>query len=164
MIYIGTDEHKLMPPQCRGNLLAALPTKDMLAAAAAAWKKAKPGKPADTIAAWHPKFVKFAARDLNKRYMKAYGKAMSPTAWGGWAAMKVINSAFASKGEEAMALLADPERRDELKFDGQKGSSMAFRRDGMLPQLMLASKGGKLLGEVPGTWPTADQMHACSGH
>ena len=164
VFYIGDDGHSLMPPQCKGNLLSVLPTKDMLGAAGAAWKEAKPDKPADAVAAWHPKFVKFAARDLNKRYLKANDRVMTPTAWGGWAAVKAINSAFASKGTEGMSLLADPERRGELGFDGQKGLKMSFRKDGMLPQVILASKDGKLLGEVPGTWPKADQMHACSGH
>ena len=40
--------------------------------------------------AWHPKFVRYAARDLNKRFLRVQGVAMDDDAWAGWAAIRMV--------------------------------------------------------------------------
>lgn len=165
VFYIGNQDHGLKAAQCTDNLLRLLPPEASMKAATNAWLESKPDKDG-AATAWHPRFVKFAARDLNKRYKAAFSTAMAPSAWAGWAAVKAIATAFSSQGEQAILMFAEPKQRASanLGFDGQKGRNMVFREDGVLPQLILIGNGDKLLGEAPGIWPTAGQRSECAAN
>jgi len=133
---------------CSPNLFHIIPSRKMLADAEAQWLQKSPGAEI-TVSGWHPDFVKFAARDLNKRYKKKFSKPMDQYAWAGWAAVKMTSDSVARKN------LTDPagllqHLKTELSFDGQKGLDMDFRDTGQLRQLLLiAGPEGKLLGEAP---------------
>jgi hypothetical protein len=70
---------------------------------------------------WDGSLVKFGAGELNERFVRARGHAMTSAAWRGWAAVKAVveGTLRASKagGCEAVAAVA---------FDGHKGASLRF--------------------------------------
>jgi hypothetical protein len=132
---------------CVPNLLHTIPSDAMLATAVAQWKK---NSAAGSVSAqaWHPDFVKFAARDLNKRYQASWGADMDDQSWASWAAVRIVADAAANLPDgttaERLAYI-----RSELEFDGQKGDYMTFRDTGQLRQLLLVVVDGKLAGEAP---------------
>lgn len=133
---------------CSQNLLHVIPSDRMLEDAKGQWRQKSPG--AEIMASgWHPDFVKFAARDLNKRFRKAFSQPMDQRAWAGWAAVKMISDSIVRKNLSDPAALLRHLKTD-LSFDGQKGLDLNFRDTGQLRQLVLiASAAGELLGEAP---------------
>ena len=133
---------------CVSNLLHVIPSKKMLDDAKAQWLQKAPGAEA-RASGWHHDFVKFAARDLNKRFRKGFARPMDQYAWAGWAAVKMTSDSVARKGLTSPAALLDHLKTD-LSFDGQKGLDMNFRDTGQLRQLLLISNAaGELVGEAP---------------
>jgi hypothetical protein len=132
---------------CLANALHTIPSASMKSDAVAQWHQKKPGSNV-TAQAWHGDFVKFAARDLNKRFKKKQGHTMDDDAWAGWAAVKMTSDSVAreniSKAKHMLAHL-----KTNLSFDGQKGSDMNFRETGQLRQLMILVEGGKIVAEAP---------------
>lgn len=132
---------------CLPHTLHVIPSTRMRADAIEQWRK----KDADaqvTAQAWHKDFVKFAARDLNKRFKKTHQQAMDDYAWAGWAAVKMTSDSVAresiTNGQDMLRYL-----RNDLSFDGQKGSNMTFRHTGQLRQLMLIIENGQIVAEAP---------------
>ncbi|MDX1519370.1 MAG: hypothetical protein R3318_04555, partial [Gammaproteobacteria bacterium] len=111
--------------RCLGNVLHVIPSDKMLRDAEAQWRKKKPESKA-MARAWHPDFVKFAARDLNKRFLKNHAVKMDDRAWAGWAAVKMVTDTVARQDLKDRAALLTY-LRTKLAFDGQKGLSMDFR-------------------------------------
>ena len=133
---------------CSPNLLHVIPSSKMLADAEAQWLQKSPGA-GISVSGWHPDFVKFAARDLNKRFKKRFSKSMGQYAWAGWAAVKMTSDSVARESLTEPAAMLDY-LKTGLSFDGQKGLDMDFRDTGQLRQLLLvAGPGGELLGEAP---------------
>ncbi len=132
---------------CHNNLLHIIPSQRMLDDAVAQWQQKQPGSSA-LARAWHPDFKKFAARDLNKRFLHNQGIRMDDRAWSGWAAVKMTSDA-AVRGTGTRA--ADMLRylKTELSFDGQKGSIMNFRVTGQLRQLVLLVENDDIVAEAP---------------
>lgn len=132
---------------CVGNLLHTLPSDAMIEAGVAQWKERSEAESV-VAQAWHPAFVKFAARDLNKRYTASWDTEMDDEAWAAWAAVRIIADAAANVPDGTVA-----ERleyiRSELEFDGQKGAFMTFRQTGQLRQPLLIVENGELAGEAP---------------
>ncbi len=132
---------------CIANLLHTIPSNKMKNDAVQQWKKKAPDSSA-VAQAWHPDFLKFAARDLNKRYKKNFNVPMDDLAWSGWAAAKMTSDTVARLKS------ADPSKlltffKTELAFDGQKGINMNFRQTGQLRQPMLLIEDGKIVAEAP---------------
>ena len=132
---------------CLGNALHVVPSNRMKADAEEQWLKKTPDSHA-TAHAWHPDFNKFAARDLNKRFLKNQTVKMDDMAWAGWAAVKMISDTVAREG------IADPEKllqylKTRLSFDGQKGSNLNFRVTGQLRQLLILVEDDKIVAEAP---------------
>lgn len=133
---------------CAPNLLHVIPSARMLADARAQWLQKNPGADV-TPSGWHPDFVKFAARDLNKRYKKRFSQPMDQYAWAGWAALKMASDSVVRHNIIAPGALLEF-LKTSLAFDGQKGLNMNFRDTGQLRQLLLITgPGGELLGEAP---------------
>ncbi|MGI9230035.1 MAG: ABC transporter substrate-binding protein [Gammaproteobacteria bacterium] len=133
---------------CLPNLLHVIPSDKMYAGARRQWHE-KHGKATILVSAWHPDFVKFAARDLNKRYKAAFNKPMDERAWAGWAAVKMTSDHLARDDDDNPAAVLTA-LKTGLAFDGQKGLSMYFRGNGQLRQILLVEdKSGELLGEAP---------------
>ena len=132
---------------CSTNQLHIIPSQQMKADALAQWLEKEPDSKA-VAQAWHPKFVKFAARDLNKRYKKAHGIPMDDNAWAGWAAVKMVSDTVARENITERAAILDY-LKTQLAFDGQKGLNMSFRKTGQLRQPILIVDGDKILTEAP---------------
>ncbi len=134
--------------QCFDGLYQTTPSAKMLADAKAQWEQVNPGANVTAIA-WHPEFVKFAGRDLNKRYTEQFSVPMDSEAWAGWAATRSIAEAVVRTNTADPAAI-DALLKDGLVFDGQKGLNQTFRNNGQLRQpLLLVDAGGKLVGEAP---------------
>jgi hypothetical protein len=132
---------------CLANLLHVIPDQGMRRDAIAQWQTKNPG---DTVEAraWHPEFEKYAGRQLNDRFTKAFDQGMDDYAWAGWAATKMLTDSVARiRTADAGALLQY--LKSDLEFDGQKGVTMNFRANGQLRQVLLLVKGEKIVGEAP---------------
>jgi hypothetical protein len=132
---------------CLKNGLHIIPSNSMAKDAITQWKQKKSESKANAQA-WHPDFVKFAARDLNKRFKKAHGVVMNDFSWSGWAAVKMTSDAV------ARTQITDSDKmlnylKTELVFDGQKGSDMNFRKTGQLRQLLLLIENDQIVAEAP---------------
>lgn len=132
---------------CQPNALHVLASRQMKQDAVAQWQKKHPGTQV-TAQTWHHEFVKFAARDLNKRYVKNYQRPMDDTAWAGWAAVKMSSDTVAREHITDPAKLLDY-LKTSLLFDGQMGIEMNFRPSGQLRQPLLLIENGKIAGEAP---------------
>jgi len=132
---------------CIRNALHIIPSNSMISDAVKQWKMKKAESDANAYA-WHPDFVKFAARDLNKRFKKSANVEMNDYSWAGWAAVKMTSDTVARTN------ITDPAKlltylRTELIFDGQKGSDMNFRETGQLRQPMLLVENNNIVAEAP---------------
>jgi hypothetical protein len=132
---------------CRPNTLHIVPSKQMKQDAIAQWHKLHPDA---TVVAqtWHPDFVKFAARDLNKRFSKSHDRKMDDAAWAGWAAVKMSSDTIAREKINNPAKLLSY-LKTSLVFDGQMGIEMDFRPTGQLRQPLLLVADGTIAGEAP---------------
>ncbi|MFT5133578.1 MAG: hypothetical protein ACI9SC_002051 [Gammaproteobacteria bacterium] len=139
------DDH--LRSACLGNILSIIPSNKMIDDAIKQWQQKQPD--AHIVAsAWHEDFVKFAARDLNKRYRKAFNQGMDQYAWAGWAAIRMVADTVARES------ITNPVNmlnylKTNLSFDGQKGVDMNFRETGQLRQLLLIMENNELRGEAP---------------
>jgi hypothetical protein len=141
---IGNDN---LRTACLSNALHTIPSTSMKSDAVAQWQQKEPDSNV-TAQAWHGDFVKFAARDLNKRFKKRQHKVMDDHAWAGWAAVKMTSDSVArEKISNAKNMLNH--LKTNLSFDGQKGSDMNFRETGQLRQLMILVEDGKIVAEAP---------------
>ena len=132
---------------CTTNLLHVPPSNVMRADAVAQWREKNPDSDVEAWA-WHPKFVKYAARDLNKRFKRVQGVAMTDDAWAGWAAVRMVaEGVIRTQSTDPSTLLEF--MKSEIAFDGQKGMPLGFRDTGQLRQRLLIVEDGKLVGEAP---------------
>ncbi|MBI5617266.1 MAG: hypothetical protein HY943_13335 [Gammaproteobacteria bacterium] len=133
--------------RCAPNLFHVIPSTSMLNDAVAQWRKQHPDAQV-AARAWHPKFEKYAASQLNLRFEKRFEHPMDDTAWSGWAGVKLVTDLIAQTRNAAPAMLVEA-LRTKLAFDGQKGSTMSFRPNGQLSQPILLVAGEKIVGEAP---------------
>tara|TARA_B100001250_G_C19727442_1_gene756780 strand:- start:151 stop:957 length:807 start_codon:yes stop_codon:yes gene_type:complete len=142
-----TDESDELRLNCIANILHITPSSKMKSDALKQLRVKNPDSNA-IPKSWHYSFVKFAARDLNKRFKKNYKKKMNDNSWAGWAAVKMTSDSVArtqkSNPKEILKYL-----KNELTFDGQKGSDMNFRVTGQLRQLILLVDNDKIVAEAP---------------
>ena len=133
---------------CLGNALHVYPSARMKADAVKQWTDRNPDARV-SAAAWHADAVKFAARDLNKRYKERFGTPMDELAWAGWFSARAVgDTLMRDQNRDAASLLRSLKAADGL--DGQKGDPHSFRASGQLRQpLVLVSPDGGLLGEAP---------------
>lgn len=133
--------------ECIDNLFHTIPSQQMFSDALAQWRSKHPNSSA-TAQAWHHKFRKYAAAQLNGRYQETFDTTMNDAAWAGWAATKLVaDTLIRSPTLSEDALLA--ELKTNLAFDGQKGIDMRFRETGQLAQPLLLIEGDKIVGEAP---------------
>lgn len=147
-----TIEDDSLRTACLSNALHTIPSSRMKMDAVWQWQqKLGQQKAPDakvSAQAWHGDFVKFAARDLNKRFKKNQGQVMDDPAWAGWAAIKMTSDSVARENiHDAKAMLAY--LQTSLSFDGQKGSDMNFRETGQLRQLLILVEKEKIVAEAP---------------
>ena len=96
------------------------------------------------LALWHPSLQKYGASELNERFMRKYGTAMTEDAWSGWVAVKALVESTLRQPDAAdrCAALAS------LRFDGHKGRPLHFDASTRaLSQPVYVLKDGKVVGE-----------------
>jgi hypothetical protein len=142
-----TLEDDALRALCLPNVLHVIPSLAMRQEAIAQWRRLHPEAKVSALA-WHPEFEKYAAKQLNRRYRKAYGRPMDDQAWAGWAAVKMISDSIARSQSAEPAKLLDY-LKNQLSFDGQKGVTMKFRATGQLSQILLLVEEGRIVGEAP---------------
>ena len=146
-VFNVTADDDALRQVCATNLLHVPPSSAMKAGAVAQWLQKNPDAGVEAWA-WHPKFVKYAARDLNKRFLRVQGVAMDDDAWAGWAAVRMVaEGVIRTQSTDPSVLLEFV--KSEIAFDGQKGMPLTFRDTGQLRQRLLIVEGGKLAGEAP---------------
>ena len=133
---------------CLPNLFHITPSDEMRADALAQWQEKNPDKPAN-VQSWHEDFVKFAASQLNNRFKKSQGEAMTDQAWAGWAGTKMIADSVVQTMQYDAEFMLNHLKTD-LVFDGQKGDNANFRENGQLRQiLLLVDNDNKIVAEAP---------------
>lgn len=141
------EEKEELRALCLANLLHVIPDQKMRSDAIAQWQRKNPGDAVEARA-WHPEFEKYAGRQLNDRFTKAFNQGMDDYAWAGWAATKMLTDSVARIGTADSDTLLEYLKSD-LQFDGQKGVTMNFRANGQLRQVLLLVKGEDIVGEAP---------------
>jgi mxaJ protein len=70
---------------------------------------------------WHSSLTRFGASELNERYRRSTGRAMTDAAWKGWFAVKAIGEAAMRGGDDnrCAAIAA-------MEADGHKGEPLSF--------------------------------------
>jgi len=147
-VFNVTDRDDKLRTRCRRNLFHVAPSWTMLSAAKKQWKESEPDDHAIEAHAWHPRFVKFAGRELNNRWRNSVGREMTDDDWAVWAAYRLVADAVAQNAEATPVELITY-FREEMEFDGQKGAYMTFRETGQLRQPLLVTVAGRLAGEAP---------------
>lgn len=133
---------------CIPNLFHITASEKMRADALAQWQEKNPDTPAN-VQNWHEDFVKFAARQLNNRFEKNQGEAMTDESWAGWAGTKMIADTVVQTMKYDAEFMMDHLKTD-LVFDGQKGDNTNFRENGQLRQiLLLVDNDNNILAEAP---------------
>lgn len=132
---------------CSTNQFHTIPSTRMKDDALAQWLQKEPDSKA-VAKAWHPDFKKFAARDLNKRFVKTNDAKMLDAGWASWAAVKMVSDTVARENETNSKTILEY-LKNELGFDGQKGANLSFRDNGQLRQSILIVEGDKILTEAP---------------
>ena len=132
---------------CDDALFHIPPSTAMLEDAERQWRQHAPKSKARAYT-WHRTFRKYAAAQLNIRFMKQVGFAMDNDAWAGWAAMKLLADTIVRRPDLQGFGLVE-ELKTNLAFDGQKGIDMSFRETGQLRQPLLLIEQDKIVGEAP---------------
>lgn len=147
---------------CLSGLFFTNPSDRMLMDVLKRWQERNPGSYARPLA-WHSSFLKYAARDLNKRYRARFNEPMKSEAWAGWVAARVFGDALILGGVNTPQGAVDF-FRDKLSFDGQKGTALSFRSDGQLRQVILLVDNDTVVGEVPRGKSTATILSRSIGN
>jgi ABC transporter substrate binding protein (PQQ-dependent alcohol dehydrogenase system) len=100
--------------------------------------------------AWHPRFERFGAPQLSRRFVKANGRPMSDWDWSTWMAAKAIAQALVESDDRSAAGLREALRSDKTILDGFKGSRLGFRPwDQQLRQPVFLGYGSGIAGMAP---------------
>jgi hypothetical protein len=143
-----TSDDDALRQACLPNLLNVPPSAKMKRDALAQWQAKHPDETV-TARAWHETFTKFAAAQLNNRFIKTHDYQMDDDAWAGWAAVKMLSDSVArTQTADAKTMLTF--LKNDLAFDGQKGDSATFRDTGQLTQIiLLIDNNNKIAAEAP---------------
>ncbi len=132
---------------CVPNLLNITLSKKMKQDAVAQMLAKNPDSTAHAQV-WHEDFVKFAARQLNRRFLKAHGVVMNDDAWSGWAAVRLISETVVRIQSTDATVMLDF-IKNAPPFDVQKGGGATFRDTGQLRHLVILVENDKIIAEAP---------------
>jgi ABC-type branched-subunit amino acid transport system substrate-binding protein len=146
-VFNVSAEDDALRADCHSNILHTIPSTAMRADAVMQWQRKHP-QSAAVAQAWHEDFEKYAAVQLNRRYLESTGRPMNDVAWAAWAAVKLVSDLIVRlQDADPAALLAA--LKGPLAFDGQKGVDMSFRDTGQLRQTLLLVENGAIVAEAP---------------
>lgn len=100
--------------------------------------------------AWHPRFDRFGAPQLTRRFVKANGRPMSGWDWSTWMSAKAIADALIEAKDVSPAAMRERLRAEQTILDGFKGSRLGFRPwDQQLRQPLFLGYGSGIAGLAP---------------
>lgn len=100
--------------------------------------------------AWQPRFERFGAPQLSRRFMKANGRQMSGWDWSTWMAMKSITQALVDGKDASAKGIRSALRAPTMILDGFKGTRLSYRSwDQQLRQPVFLSYGSGIAGLAP---------------
>ena len=146
-VFNVSAEDDALRDACQEHLFHTIPSDGMRDDALQQWARKRPDSAAEARA-WHPKFKKYAAAQLNRRYTEAFGQSMTDISWAGWAATKLLSDTIARIGSTDADAIAEI-LSGNLAFDGQKGITMSFRNTGQLRQPILLIENDAIVAEAP---------------
>lgn len=143
---LASDDNALRSA-CLPNLLSTVVSQQMKQDAVKQMVAKDPDSKAQAQG-WHKEFRKFAASQLNSRFTKTQNAVMDDEAWAAWAAIKMVSDTVArTQSADGAAMLKY--LKNDLAFDGQKGTGATFRDTGQLRQLVLLVEDDKIVAEAP---------------
>ena len=110
------------------------------------------------ILEWHPTLERFGASELNERFRRSTGSAMTAPAWLGWIAVKAsVETALRSGASLDCDTLA------RARFDGHKGRPLTFdrsTRELVQPLYVVTGANGRerVIGEINPWQPSVEPI------
>ena len=103
-----------------------------------------------TAQAWNPWYERNGAPQLNRRFFKRSGRAMSSYDWATWIAVRALVEVAAQDPKADVAQQLKTLKQGSFAVDGYKGPRLSFRAwDGQLRQPMLLTHGNGLADTAP---------------
>jgi ABC transporter substrate binding protein (PQQ-dependent alcohol dehydrogenase system) len=103
-----------------------------------------------TPRAWHWTFERYGAPQLNQRFRRLAGRAMSSEDWGAWIAVRAVIEGVQRVGGASSAAIAAFVRSDALSLDLDKGVPGSFRNwNGQLRQPILLATHNAVISVAP---------------
>ena len=101
--------------------------------------------------AWHPRFERYGAPQLSRRFQRAYQRPMTGIDWAAWQAAKaVLQAAMAAPPPKPVRTLAQAMAQPDFNLDGFKGVRLSFRAwDRQLRQPVMLTDGIGVIATAP---------------
>ena len=103
-----------------------------------------------TAQAWSAWYERYGAPQLNRRFFKRSGRAMTSYDWAAWTAATAIAELVSRDAKAGFAQQLKALKQGDVTIDGYKGRSLSFRAwDGQLRQPLLLVHGNGLADTAP---------------
>ena len=100
--------------------------------------------------AWHARWDRYGAPQLNRRFQRRAGRPMGAQDWAAWAAVKSVASALEELPKAAAPQLWQALRNGTVTLDGFKGVVLSYRAwDGQLRQPVFLAHTDAVAGMAP---------------
>ncbi len=100
--------------------------------------------------AWHPRWDRYGAPQLNRRFAKRASRPMTGHDWAAWVAMKAIVTVLEDRPQANLAQQLAALRSGQVAVDGFKGGTVSFRPwDGQLRQPLFLAHGDGVAAQAP---------------
>jgi ABC transporter substrate binding protein (PQQ-dependent alcohol dehydrogenase system) len=100
--------------------------------------------------AWHPRWDRYGAPQLSRRFLKQAGREMTGQDWAAWVAVKAIATVLEDKPKANLAQQLQALRSGAVTVDGFKGGTVSFRAwDGQLRQPIFLAHGDGVAAAAP---------------
>lgn len=100
--------------------------------------------------AWHPRWERYGAPQLNRRFQRLAGRPMVGHDWAAWVAVKSIAAVLEDRPRASLAQQLQVLRSGAVAVDGFKGGTVSFRPwDGQLRQPLFLAHGDGVAAVAP---------------
>lgn len=100
--------------------------------------------------AWHPRWERYGAPQLNRRFQRQAGRPMVGQDWAAWVAVKAVAAVLEDRPRASLAQQLQALRSGSVTVDGFKGGTVSFRPwDGQLRQPLILAHGDGVAAVAP---------------
>lgn len=100
--------------------------------------------------AWHPRWERYGAPQLNRRFARQAGRPMVGQDWAAWVAVKAVAAVLEDSPKASLAQQLQALRSGGVAIDGFKGGTVSFRPwDGQLRQPLILAHGEGVAAVAP---------------